>query len=378
MDKIKTLTEDEVKQYDHLKRKHTVYLITNLKNSKIYVGVHSTKNAMDDYMGSGYHLKFSQKKYGIENFKKEIIAIFDNRKDALELEKGIVNEDFVKRDDTYNLMRGGNGIKLDSWNCKEITKQRISKSNTGKKRTPEMNKRQSELRKGKKLSPETCKKIGDGNRNKYVSPETKKKQSEAAKGNTTGQGRVWVSNEELGINRFVLPDSPQYKELLEQGYKVGRYKTEALKNVGSIISEKLKGIPRTEEWRRNLSIANKGRVVSSETKEKLRAFNTGKHHSPETKAKMSESHKGNLASTGYVWIKNEKLKEHRLINPETDEYKELIKTGEWESGRYTNQSGVKWIKNETLQKQRMLKPESDEFKQLLSEGWVLGQLKRAA
>ena len=324
---IKVLTENEIKQYDHLKRKHTVYLITNLINFKIYVGVHSTYNVFDDYMGSGKCIKAAIKKYGIENFKKEIIAIFDNRKVALKLEKEIVNSNFLNSDNTYNLTIGGAGIKLDSWKCKEITNKR---------------------------------------------------RSEAAKGNTKGLGRIWVSNEELGINRFVLPDSPQYKELMEKGYKVGRYKTEALKNVGSIISEKLKGIPRTEEWRRNLSIANTGRAVSDETKEKIRVFNTGKHHSPETKAKMSESHKGNSASTGYVWIKNEKLKEHKLINPETDEYKELIKTGEWVSGRYTNQSGIKWIKNETLQKQRMLKPESDEFKRLLSEGWVLGQLKRAA
>ena len=36
---------------------HYVYEITNNINGKIYVGVHSTKDVNDGYMGSGKHLK---------------------------------------------------------------------------------------------------------------------------------------------------------------------------------------------------------------------------------------------------------------------------------------------------------------------------------
>lgn len=37
--------------------KYTVYKITNKINDKIYVGVHSTDNPNDSYMGSGKIIK---------------------------------------------------------------------------------------------------------------------------------------------------------------------------------------------------------------------------------------------------------------------------------------------------------------------------------
>ena len=88
---------------------YTVYKITNLIDNKIYIGVHITSNLNDDYMGSGKILIRSVKKYGIQNFKKEILFIFDSPKDMFEKESEIVNEEFVKRPDTYNIKCGGHG-----------------------------------------------------------------------------------------------------------------------------------------------------------------------------------------------------------------------------------------------------------------------------
>lgn len=88
---------------------YTIYRITNTINNKIYVGKHKTKKLDDNYMGSGKHLKNSISKYGIDNFKKEIMFVFDTEEEMNEKEAEIVNIEFVLREDTYNICIGGQG-----------------------------------------------------------------------------------------------------------------------------------------------------------------------------------------------------------------------------------------------------------------------------
>lgn len=90
-----------------MKTYYYLYKITNTINNKIYIGVHRTANLDDGYMGSGTALKRAMKEYGKEFFTKEIIKFVDNEQELLEAEKEIVNEDFVNREDTYNLTLGG-------------------------------------------------------------------------------------------------------------------------------------------------------------------------------------------------------------------------------------------------------------------------------
>lgn len=86
-----------------------VYKITNSQNGKWYIGVHSTDNLDDGYMGSGTYIRRAIKKYGKEKFTKDIIKFFDNRDSAFEFEKNIVTEEVVKSSYSYNGCVGGSG-----------------------------------------------------------------------------------------------------------------------------------------------------------------------------------------------------------------------------------------------------------------------------
>ena len=50
-----------------------VYKVTNLRNNRIYVGVHYGYPD-DAYLGSGTVICEAIKKYGRENFKKEVLC----------------------------------------------------------------------------------------------------------------------------------------------------------------------------------------------------------------------------------------------------------------------------------------------------------------
>jgi hypothetical protein len=88
---------------------YTIYQVKNSINSKIYIGKHQTKDLDDGYMGSGKHLKNAIKKYGLENFEKTILFVFDTEEEMNDKEREIVTEDFCKRKDTYNICEGGRG-----------------------------------------------------------------------------------------------------------------------------------------------------------------------------------------------------------------------------------------------------------------------------
>ena len=94
---------------------YTIYKTTNQINGKIYIGYHSTKDLNDDYLGSGKILNNAIQKNGPENFTKEILYVFPTKEEALEKEKELVNEDFVQRDDTYNMKIGGEGGWDHTW-----------------------------------------------------------------------------------------------------------------------------------------------------------------------------------------------------------------------------------------------------------------------
>jgi len=93
------------KQYKY----HYIYKTICLVNNKFYIGMHSTFNLDDGYLGSGKRLWYSIKKHGKENHKKEILEFCKNRIELKQREKQIVTESFIKNPLCLNIQEGGGG-----------------------------------------------------------------------------------------------------------------------------------------------------------------------------------------------------------------------------------------------------------------------------
>lgn len=105
---------------------YLVYKITNTVNNKIYVGVHTTNDKSDNYMGSGVLIKRAIDKYGVDKFVKEILYECNTKDEMLLREADIVNDEFLARPDTYNLIHGG---KKSWWDYANITGANITDIN---------------------------------------------------------------------------------------------------------------------------------------------------------------------------------------------------------------------------------------------------------
>ena len=86
-----------------------LYKSINNINGKIYIGVHQTNDLNDEYMGSGQAIKDAIRKYGKENFSREILYRFKNSDSMYFCEEIIVNQEFINQKNTYNLNLGGYG-----------------------------------------------------------------------------------------------------------------------------------------------------------------------------------------------------------------------------------------------------------------------------
>jgi hypothetical protein len=76
---------------------------------RFYIGMHSTENLDDGYLGSGKILWRSIKKYGKNHHSLEIIENCESREVLREREKQLVNDDLLKDELCMNLNRGGDG-----------------------------------------------------------------------------------------------------------------------------------------------------------------------------------------------------------------------------------------------------------------------------
>lgn len=85
-----------------------IYITTNLINNKIYVGQHKHETYDTSYYGSGKLIKRAIEKYGIENFKNEILDTASSLEELCEKEIFWIKEKkSLCSQGNYNLLRGG-------------------------------------------------------------------------------------------------------------------------------------------------------------------------------------------------------------------------------------------------------------------------------
>jgi hypothetical protein len=202
------------------KKYNYIYKTTNLKNGKFYVGMHSTDNLNDGYLGSGDRLRRSIRRNGKENFNLEILEFLPNR-DSLSLrEKELINESLLKNPMCMNISLGGHGgltsiehgLKLKKgssdyqkkiWQNSEYREKISSVLRNNMKESHRLGKIKYDTTKGKNISEEHKRKIGEAN---------KIKQS----GSSNSQfGTCWITN---GIENKKVKKS----NALPDGWSFGR------------------------------------------------------------------------------------------------------------------------------------------------------------
>lgn len=208
------------------KKYHYIYKTTNVVNNKFYVGMHSTDNLIDGYIGSGKKLWYSINKYGKENHKVEILEFYDSRKLLKEREKNLVNEDLLKDPMCMNLRFGGDG-GLDGLSDDSIKRIRKGASDFMYK----MWKDPKFINGHKQRTAETLKKRHQRGEVRYDtftgkqhSEETKKLMSEIRKGTGNGEknsqfGTCWITKN--GVNKKIKKECLQ--EYLSEDWIKGRY-----------------------------------------------------------------------------------------------------------------------------------------------------------
>ena len=210
-----------------------IYKTVNLINGKIYVGRNKHNNPK--YLGSGTIIQLAFQKYGLENFKKEILEECENHL-LDEREKFWIKE--LKSQDPligYNIADGGH----NDFTMNDYIKDKISKSLKGKYTGV------NAFRYGIQLSEE--------HRERFLERAMK------LKGKTLeefyGEERANEIKKKISDSHSGVPLSQKHCES---------------------ISKAKKGVPLTDKQKEGISKGMMGREISELTKKKLRDSNLNK------------------------------------------------------------------------------------------------------
>lgn len=315
-----------------------IYRITNLVNNKTYIGQHlcpeNTEPENDTkYMGSGKHIRRAEKKYGMENFKKEILVKYiptKERTDDLEIKYIKYERMWHGEENCYNIASGGS-VGFINGHHTEDTKKKMFETHKNAI-TLEMRERMSERNKGKgnpmygknayaNKTPEEMKiiraKISAANKGKIVSAETREKLSKALKGRKLSEHQIKILtklNKERGLKSHWYNNGLTEKFCYEcpTGYVNGRLKfsKETIDHMKGHVAPN-KGKHHTAEAKEKMSKASKAKWQDPAYREKQRLISERKN-TPEYRAKMSAALKGK--NKGVKWTESHRKHYMEAIN----------------------------------------------------------------
>lgn len=207
------------------KQYHYIYKTTCIVNGKYYIGMHSTDNLEDGYMGSGKRLRRSLNKHGKENFKFEILEFLPDRVSLKEREKELVNEELIKDSLSMNIKVGGEGGFVDEEHkIKFLISSQIGR-NLGIEKIRFLSKNEDWVLNRNLKIKEGLKKSNFNHNtflNKQHSEETKKKMSKIRSQQSKGEGNsqfgtCWITNGKE--NKKIKKE-----EIIPDGWELGRKK----------------------------------------------------------------------------------------------------------------------------------------------------------
>jgi hypothetical protein len=271
------LIKRDISLNNYMKQYHIVYKTTCLVNGKVYIGVHSTNNITDNYIGSGTALIAAIKKHGRNNFCRKILHIVSSRDEAFKIEESLVTEDFVNNQNTYNTRVGG---ESSVENHKQSTKEIWKIQRTGRKSSPETIKKRVESRKGYKHLPETIEKIRLSNTGKVRSLETRKKLSNIQKNDKNRPkykaGHIVSDETKEKMSEAAKARKGKYKHSEETKCKIkdGVAKTKSSEQYNYITTEETKrkiseSVKKTKQLKKQLQPNIYSHETSEETKRKI-------------------------------------------------------------------------------------------------------------